>query len=217
MADWAELRRVKETNKIRFGKLSSEEAQVFIILFYLLVWATGYTTWALPLPGIGLSPVLLILCAFVPIGIYQSLDPLITFRFAWARDILAETLSLAPIALWTLVGETRLGRPALVLGCVLLGFSGSRFAGDLLRSRLLGLRAPRWYPDLAVLDLVLLLSLVLPGLPDWSRLGAAALGLAWVFFCLALQFARTLARVRSELGQGLFTLPTQKPADPAQP
>ncbi len=205
--DWAELRRVKETSTIHFGKLSSEEAQLFLILFYVLVWLTGYSFWATPLTALNLSPVLLMLCVLVPTGFALGLNPLIAFRFKWMDEILAETATLAPIAVWTLVMEGKTGRAALVVGAVLLGFSGSRFAGDLLRSRLLGVKNPHWYADMLILDLFLVLSFSLGFIPAWLSFLVAAIYLAWVLAMLGLQFQRAVARVHDCLGMGLFSAP----------
>jgi phosphatidylglycerophosphate synthase len=207
LADWSELRRVKETNTIRFGKISSEEGQVALILFYLVVWMTGYTFWTLPIPGLGLSPTLVIVAIGGVIGFVTSLEPLAAYRFVWLPDLFAEFVSLAPIAVWALLAEPALGRAAIIAGSLCIGFGGSRYAGDLLRSRLFGLAARRWYPDFLVLDAILILSVCLPGLPSWAPIAAIAAYGLWLLAALALQFSRSLKRVRQYLGVRLFALP----------
>lgn len=207
VADWSELRRVKETNTIHFGKLSSEEGQILIILLYLVIWISGYSLWARPLAGIGISLGALLFAILVVGGFIASLEPLIGHLSAWLPDVAAEFLTLAPIGLWAFCAEPRLGRGAIIAASLCIGFGGSRHAGDLLRSRLFGLANPRWYADLLAFDALLVLSVAIPGLPGWAAPAAIALYAAWILATLAIQFKKSIARVRACLGVRLFSPP----------
>ncbi len=203
-ADWTNLREVKMTNQLYFGPLSSEEGTVALLLAYLSMWFVGYDFWARPLPGLGVPPIHLGYLVMIGGFFVTGLRSFFVGRMAWGREVLAELLTLLPIAIWALVAEKTMGRGALLAGGLLAGFSGSRFIGDLLRSRLVGLAAPLWYPDLLVMDLLLLASILVPGLPAWVRVAAVGLFFAVLAYGLLGQFARTLSLVRERLGIGLF-------------
>jgi hypothetical protein len=94
-----------------------------------------------------------------------------------------------------------------------MGFIGSRHIGDLLRTRLVGLAYPRWYPDLvagsALVLVVVVMKLVFPGLPYWLFVLPLVLLLVLTFYQLGLQFARTIKRVNDCLGISIFHVPDQ--------
>ncbi|MBL8966990.1 MAG: CDP-alcohol phosphatidyltransferase family protein [Spirochaetaceae bacterium] len=203
-ADWTNLREVKMTNQLHFGPISSEEAMIALLLAYVSMWLVGYDFWALPLPGLGVPPIYIAMVITIGGSFATGMRSFLVGRMAWSREILAELLTLAPIAVWALIAEKTFGRGALLVGGLLMGLSGSRFIGDLLRSRLVGLAAPLWYPDLLVMDLLLLASILVPGLPAWVRVAAVGLFFAVLAYGLLGQFARTLSLVRERLGIGLF-------------
>lgn len=214
LTDWIELRRVKETNTLDFGILSSEEATFCSCIFYLSISIVGYAFWSTPLPGLGLSPILLILTAGALGLLTTGALSLARYGFAWLPDLLAEILSLLPLALGVLVLQAREGRTWLILGGLCLGFTGSRIVSELLRNRLMGLTTRRWHADILVLDAVLIVALFLPGLPPWVAPLALLVYLGWDLAMLALQFRRTLGRVKEKLGIGLFHLPPALPGTP---
>jgi hypothetical protein len=111
---------------------------------------------------------------------------------------------IIPIFAWTILAQ-RGGIPyALLVGCLLMGFSAARFSGDVMRDRLVGLEYKGIYTDVIVIDAILLVCLLTPGLPPWASSASVAVALVWTFIALAGQFGRTVARVREVLGVGLF-------------
>ncbi len=204
VADWTNITAILKRGMLDFGPVSSEEALTLTYLFFLSVWFLGYDFWALPSPGLGFPPSWIIFglaaVSFV-ISILLNL-PHNRGRLAWLGITL---LSLLPIAAWTVFNMQASSAVAILLGCATLGCASTRFAGDILRERLVGLRYPVLYPDFFVLDAVLLASLV-PGLPGWVPLAAISLSLLWTALVLARQFARMLRRVRALTGRGLFTI-----------
>lgn len=203
-ADWTNLREVKMTNKLYFGPISSEEGMIALLLGYVSMGLVGYDFWALPLPGLGVPPIHLGFLVMIGGFFVSGMRSFLVGRMAWSREVFAELLTLAPIAIWALVAEKNFGRGALLAGGLLAGFTGSRFIGDLLRSRLVGLAAPLGYADLLVMDALLLASILIPGVPVWAQIAAVGLSFANLAFRLLGQFSRTLSLVRERLGIGLF-------------
>ncbi len=201
LAGWLSLRTTRNTGVLVFGKFSSEEALLISYLFCLSFWILGYDFWTAPGPfGV---PRVVIAYSIAPIAFLASIAT--TFKSAGRPDFLAIMLScILPIFGWTLLAEWR-GEPyALLIGCLLMGFSGARFAGDVMRDRLVGLEYRGFYPDILAIDALLLAGELLPGLPPWASAASVALALVWTFCALALQFGRTVARVRETTGVGLF-------------
>lgn len=207
LIDWIELRRVKETNTLDFGYLSSEEASMAAYLFYFSIPIVGYDFWASPIGGLGLSPIVVILL-LASLGLFATgIRSLARSRFSWLPSIFVELLELLPLALGSYLLQAREGRLWLLLGGLCIGFTGSRIVSNLLRNRLLGLAIRTWYPDILVFDTLLILALVVPGLPAWAAPGVLLAYLAWDLAMLALQFRKTLTRVKEKLGIRLFQLP----------
>jgi phosphatidylglycerophosphate synthase len=201
LADWLSARSVRNSGVLRFGPISSEEALLFSYLFCLAIWAFGYDFWAAPGPfGI---PRVLFVYSLAPIAFLACIAT--TFKPSDRPDLPALMLScVIPIFAWTILAIWKSVPYALLSGCLLMGFTAARFAGDVLRDRLVGLEYRGFYVDIVAMDLLLLGCLVLPGLPAWALPAMVALAFVWTFCALALQFSRTVARVREVLGKGLF-------------
>jgi phosphatidylglycerophosphate synthase len=201
LADWLSLRTTRNTGVLVFGKISSEEALLLTYLFCISAWILGYDFWAAPGP-FGL-PRVVIAYAIAPIAFLASIAA--TFKTAGRPDFLAIMLScIIPIFAWTLLAQQRSLPYALLVGCLLMGFSAARFSGDVMRDRLVGLEYRGFYPDIIAIDALLLAGELIPSLPPWLSSASVALALVWTFVALAGQFARTLARVRETLSIGLF-------------
>jgi ethanolaminephosphotransferase len=201
LADWLSLRTTRNTGVLEFGRFSSEEALLFSYLFCLAIAAFGYDFWSAP-AIFGLPRVVLVY-SVAPIVFIVSI--VMTFKSAGRPDLLVIMLSLIlPIFAWTILAEQRFGASALLAGCLIMGFTAARFSGDVMRDRLVGLEYRGFYPDILLVAALLLVSELLPGLPVWAPSAAIAVALVWTFCALALQFGRTLFRVRETLGVGFF-------------
>jgi phosphatidylglycerophosphate synthase len=215
MVDWVVLREVDKTNRLFFGHFSTEEAITIYWLLLLSMALGAYDFWALPHAVLGFPPIFL-LVAFVAVTyILAFVTTIVRLRFDGLRELLTEFVSMSPIAIWILVASGgAYPRVSLFLGLATLGFIGSRHIGDLLRTRLVGLAYPRWYPDLvAGSTLVLLaamLKLMFPAMPYWLFVLPVILLLGLTFFQLGRQFARTIKRVNDCLGISLFYVPPAK-------
>lgn len=212
IADWLSLRTTRNTGVLVFGRVSSEEALFIAYAFFTAVWALGYDWWTQP--GFFGIPRAVLAYALPGIGFFASI--IMTFKSAGRPDLLAIMAScIIPIFAWTIVGEWRLGSTATLVGCLLMGFSTARFSGDVMRDRLVGLEYRGFYLSIVVMDALLLLSEFVPGLPVWTSSAVIALCFVWLFFSLAGQFGRTVARVRETLGVGFFgpLVPGQKRAE----
>jgi phosphatidylglycerophosphate synthase len=201
LADWLSLRTTRNTGVLVFGRVSSEEALFFSYVFCLALWAMGYDFWARP--GVFGIPPIVLAYSIAPIAFFASI--VLTYESAGRPDLLAIMLScIIPLFAWTIIAEQRLGSSALLAGCLLMGFAAARFSGDVMRDRLVGLEYRGFFPDILLMDFLLLVSELIPGLPVWMSSTVIALSLIWIFCSLAGQFARTVARVRETLGVGLF-------------
>jgi phosphatidylglycerophosphate synthase len=209
LADWLSLRTTRNSGVLVFGRISSEEALFVAYAFLVAVWALGYDWWSQPGPfGI---PRAAIAYALPGIGFLVSI--IMTFKPAGRPDLLAIMAScIIPIFAWTIVGEQRMGTTAILVGGLLMGFSTARFSGDVMRDRLVGLEYRGFYPGIVLMDILLLASELIPGLPAWTSSAVIAVSIVGIFCSLAGQFARTVARVRETLGMGFFgpTVPAQK-------
>lgn len=200
VTDWVLLRAVRKTDTLVFPPLSSEEGQVIVQLFCLAVWIFGYDLWNRPVL-LGHSVVFWVYIAGIAGIVVIVLKNLGDQDRPGSLGLLA--VSLLPLSLWTILAYPVYGFPALLAGTVLQGLSGSRFVGELLRERLVGLRYRPFFADIAVMD-VLLLAALLPGLPPWLPLTLALAGIAWSGLCLGRQFAAMIGRIREVLGVGLW-------------
>jgi phosphatidylglycerophosphate synthase len=201
LADWLSLRTTRNTGILVFGRVSSEEALLVSYLFCLAIWATGYDFWTQP--GLFGIPRVVLAYSITPIAFLASI--VMTFKSAGRPDLLAIMLScILPLFAWTIIGEQLYGAAALLAGCLLMGFTAARFSGDVMRDRLVGLEYRGFYPGILLMDALLLSSELLPGLPAWVPSSVIALSLVWIFYALAGQFSRTVARVRETLGVGFF-------------
>ncbi|MDA8425462.1 MAG: CDP-alcohol phosphatidyltransferase family protein [Treponema sp.] len=199
--DWFQLRALASLEVLVFPPVSSEEGQVLDQLFFVLIWILGYGLFVRPLV-LGLP--------FITIGFVVLVAGMLWTAARCVKDsakphlYLAELLSLAPMAAWILIMYPRIGGTALLAGGLLLGFSGSRFSGELLRERLVGTRYTAFTPDILAIDLLILATAASPSLPAWVPLAAVWASLAWTALALSRQFARTVARVRVVTGRGLM-------------
>ncbi|HTX73904.1 MAG TPA: hypothetical protein VMC79_13820 [Rectinemataceae bacterium] len=200
-ADWFQLRAITSLGVLIFPPVSSEEGQVLDQIFFVLIWVVGYAFFAEP--RILGMPVIWICYAALVAGMGWTV-------VGCARDsgglsqYLAELVSLLPMGLWILLMYPRIGSSALLLGGLLIGFSGSRFSGELLRERLIGTEYRPFIPDILVVDALLLGLALFPGLPTWVAPASAGIALLWTWGELGMQFGRTIARVRGVTGRGLF-------------
>ncbi|HUW41276.1 MAG TPA: CDP-alcohol phosphatidyltransferase family protein [Rectinemataceae bacterium] len=200
-ADWFQLRAMASLEVLVFPPVSSEEGQVLDQLFFVLIWILGYSLFARPL---------LLGLPFITIGYLVLLAGMSWTALSCAKDsakalqYFPQLLSLAPISAWILIMYPRIGGTALLVGGLLLGFSGSRFSGELLRERLVGTRYRPFIPDIFAVDALILATAAPPALPAWIPLAAAWVSLAWTALALIRQFVRTVARVRAVTGRGLL-------------
>lgn len=201
LADWLSARVVRNTGVLEFGPFSSEEALLFTYLFCVSVWILGYDFWTAP--GLFGLPRVVVVYSVAPIAFLACI--VTTFKKAGRPDFLAIMLScLLPIFAWTVLAERRSVPYALLVGCLLMGFTAARFAADVLRDRLIGLEYRGFLPDILALDALLLAGELIPSLPPWLPPASVAFALVWTFAALSFQFAKTVARVREVTGVGLF-------------
>jgi hypothetical protein len=174
----------------------------------------AYDFWAVPHSYLGFPPIFLLVVFVALTYILAFATTLVRLRFEGLRELLTEFVSLSPLAFWILVASRGpYPRASLFLGLATIGFIGSRHIGDLLRTRLVGLAYPRWYPDLVAGSVLVLgaaiSKLVFPQMPYWLHVLPVILLLVLTFFQLGRQFARTIKRVDDCLGISLFYVPTQ--------
>ncbi|HOX32512.1 MAG TPA: CDP-alcohol phosphatidyltransferase family protein [Spirochaetales bacterium] len=209
-AGWLSGRAVRDKGVMLFGPVSGEEVLSLTYLFLLSVWALGYDFWATPGP-LGFAPVVLfyalvpLLLAFASISSAASVSGFSEYALAMAS-------CLPPLA-WTLLSLPAQGRTALILGGLLICFTGARFAGDVLRDRLVGLEYQAILPDVLFVDACVLFAALSPGLPPGSSAAAASVACLWMGACLVQQFGRTAARVREVTGVSVFR-PAPLPGEP---
>ncbi len=203
LADWLCGRSVLERGVVEFGPVSTEEGLCIIYLFFISAWALGYDFWAMPSSLLGFPPVW-IAFAIVPLAyLGAALTELFRCKGVF-KGLAIEIATLLPMLAWIVLDLPRDGQRALLVGGLVLGGAGTRFAGDVLRERLVGLSRVVFYADFIVVDAILLASIAVPALPAWGPLASAVACLAWIAFALASQFGGMLARVRTVLGTRLF-------------
>lgn len=205
MAEWISGRATLKRGLMEFGLFSSEEILTLIYMFFLVIWWTGYQFWASPSPALG----------FPPVWIVFSLAPLafvltVLINAKYSRGELGwfflDVATLLPILAWIIFSPTVPGDLSLLLGGLTLGCAATRFAGDVLRERLVGLRYPVFYIDYLAVDALLLGSLLVPSLPGWVPLAVVSSSLGWMVFTLVRQFMKMKNRVTDVTGMGLFRL-----------
>ena len=218
LVDWVVLREVDKTNRLSFGHFSTEEAITIYWMLLLSMAFGGYDFWALPHSALGFPPIFILVAFVATLYILAFSTTIVRLRFEGLRELVIEFLSMSPVAIWILVA-TRDPYPmaSLFLALATIGFIGSRHIGDLLRTRLVGLAYPRWYPDLvagsALVLVVAIMKLLYPAMPYWLFVLPVVLLLGLTFFQLGRQFARTIKRVNDCLGISLFHVPNQAGKD----
>ena len=205
MAEWISAKATLKRGLLEFGPFSSEEALTLVYVFYLAVWCTGYQFWESPSPVLGFPPIWIVF-ALAPLSFILSV--LVTAKYSRGQMgwFFLFTLTLFPILVWMRFTSPALGSLSLLLGGLTLGGAATRFAGDVLRERLVGLRYPVVYIDYLVIDVVLLGSLLFPSLPSWVPIVVISVSLGWIVFTLTRQFLRMIKRIKKVTGMGLFKL-----------
>ena len=205
MAEWISAKSILKRGLLEFGPFSSEEALTLVYVFYLAVWCTGYQFWESSSPVLGFPPIWIVF-ALAPLSFILSV--LVTAKYSRGQMgcFLLFIITLVPILVWIHFTSPKLGSLSLLLGGLTLGGAATRFAGDVLRERLVGLRYPVVYIDYFVVDAVLLGSLFFPSLPIWVPIVVIGASLGWVVFTLTRQFLRMIKRIRKVTGTGLFKL-----------
>ncbi|MFH2114436.1 MAG: CDP-alcohol phosphatidyltransferase family protein, partial [Spirochaetota bacterium] len=214
MVDWITLREVGKTNRLFLWHVSTEEAIVSYWMLLLSMALGGYDFWALPHSVLGFPPIFLLVAIVASAYFLTFATTILRLRFDGLRELVTEFLSMSPMAVWILVASSGpYPRASFFLGLASIGFIGSRHVGDLLRTRLVGLVYPFWYPDLVAGSTLVLaaaiMKLVYPALPYWLFVLPVVLLQLLTFHRLGLQFARTIKRVKDFLGTSLFHVPGQ--------
>jgi phosphatidylglycerophosphate synthase len=205
MAEWISARATLKRGLMEFGPISSEEVLTLIYIFFLVIWWTGYQFWASPSPALGFPPIWIV---YFLAPLFLVLTVLINAKYSHGELgwFCVAAATLVPILAWMLFTQTALKSLSLLLGGLTLGCAATRFAGDVLRERLVGLRYPVVYVDSIVIDALLLGSLLVPYLPGWVPLAVVCSSLGWMAFTLARQFRRMKDRVTEVTGTDLFRL-----------
>ena len=199
--NWIMMRSLLNTQTLVFEPLSSEEGQILAQLFYLSVWVFGYDFWAEP--GFLGIPLIWVVFALFPLGMLVT-----AVRTYWEsggiRNLAIALSTLVPTGAWVYLAQPRIGRAALLVGGLLLGFSGSRYVGQVIQERIIGRTYRPVLADVAVGGLALCAIAAAPLIPVWAVAASGVLFLGWTAVALGRQFGVTLSRVRSQLGRGLF-------------
>jgi phosphatidylglycerophosphate synthase len=203
LADWLCGRSILERGVMEFAVVGGEEGLCLIYLFFFSVCALGYDFWALPSSLLGFPPVWVVY-SIVPLAYLMTVLGELEHCAKAKAGLAIEVATLLPMLAWIALDLSRDGSRALLVGGLVLGGAGTRFAGEVLRERLVGLRYVPYYLPFIAVDLALLASVLVPGLPRWAPMAAALASLAAVACALAVQFIKTAARVRTVLGTGLF-------------
>lgn len=209
LADWLTLREVMKTNVMYFGPVSTDEG-IFVVWGFLgTVAVTGYEFWATSHPVLGFPPIFLLIAIYAVSCSAVIIRILITYRGMGVINLLVQMAMLAPVVFWIYTAVPIFGRQvSLVTGLFVIGFSGSRHVGDLLRARLTGLKNPLLYPDLALCSLFVLAVTILfrstLEVPALVLLLPMVVMLVDIIQALIVQFFRTVRRVYDCLGIPLF-------------
>ncbi|MFA6504638.1 MAG: CDP-alcohol phosphatidyltransferase family protein [Treponemataceae bacterium] len=199
--NWILIRALNNTQVLVFDKFSTEEGQIAAQLFYLSVWILGYDFWAKPLV-FGVPPIW-IGYALLPLGMLFT--AVRSYKDSRGFGLLSIAIaSLLPLSAWVFLAVPRVGETAIIMGGLTLGFSGSRYVGQLIQDRLIGRVYNPYLPDIAGGGIALCAIALIPGLPDWSIIVSGSFMFIWTIVALASQFNVTLSRIRKILGRGLF-------------
>ncbi|MBU0928590.1 MAG: CDP-alcohol phosphatidyltransferase family protein [Spirochaetes bacterium] len=215
ISDWVVLREVVKTGKLHFGAISSEEGITLHMLVLVSIPVLGYDFWASPIAGLGLAPIVVLLALVVAGHLASIIVTLMKIKFDGLGALCVQLASTAPLAVWTVAGQVA-GQPRWIMtfGLLCIGFVGTRHVGDLLRVRLVGLRYPSLYADLAAGSAAALVAswLVATGrvTATWIYAAPMAYVAATTLAALCGQFYRTVALVRRRLGTGLFHVPERQ-------
>lgn len=201
VSDFLALEEVRKTGILVFDPLSADEGVFFDILLLLAIGFLGYDFWATP-TRLGISPIHIVLLASSSAILFVCIKSLIKIKSI--DRILVQALCLFPIGIWTFYCHEDAGRPVLLCGGLLLGLTASRFAGEVLRERLLGTKYPYFPIDLPILDALLLASVLLPNAGPRVGIFMGWAAITWTLLCLLLQFSRTVSRVEEVTGIGLW-------------
>ena len=218
IGDRIHIKHTLKTNLMYFGPVSTDEGIVFYALFILSVGLFGYNFWEHPFPIFGFPTVFLGYFCVVGGALLSIISIMRQDRNIHLKEIFIELLHMAPVIAWILVFTPVFNNHYVyVASLVVLGTVGSRFVGDLLRARLLGLKYPLYYMDLIVTGILVACStlayVLFPSLPLW--IPCVALGLFFLtnLNALIMQFSRTLKRIKLCLGIGLFDVTLNKDQD----
>jgi phosphatidylglycerophosphate synthase len=202
IADWLCGRSILERGVMEFAHVGGEEGLCLIYFFFFSVCALGYDFWARPSILLGFPPVWAVY-AIVPVAYLLTVLGELEHCANAKASLAVEVATLLPMLAWIALDLPRDGPQALLIGGLVLGGAGTRFAGEVLRERLVGLRYVPYYLPFVAVDIALLASVLIPGLPRWAPMATALASLASVACALAVQFIKTAARVRIVLGPGL--------------
>lgn len=202
MADWLTGRSVLKRGMMEFGPIGGEEGLSLVSLFLLSFWAFGYHFWSTPSEATGFPPIWLVY-SIVPLAYLFITVSEIEYVAGAEKEFAVMITVLLPMLVWVLVGSSKDGVNALLVGGLSMGGAGAYFAGDILRDRLLGLEYNPRLHHFLIADTMLLVSLT-PGLPSWAPMMSALTALGIVVVSLARQFEQTVGRVHLVTGRGLF-------------
>jgi phosphatidylglycerophosphate synthase len=203
IADWLCGRSILERGVMEFAYVGGEEGLCIMYLFFFSVCAFGYDFWAAPSRLLGFPPVWAVY-AIVPFAYLMTVLGELEHCAKAKAGLAIEMATLLPMLAWIVLDLPRDGSRALLVGGLVLGGAGTRFAGEVLRERLVGLRYIPYYLPFIAIDIALLASVLIPGLPPWAPIATGLASMASVACALAVQFIKTAARVRTILGTGLF-------------
>jgi phosphatidylglycerophosphate synthase len=203
IADWLCGRSILERGFIEFGKLGGEEGLCIIYLFFFSVCTLGYNFWASPSRLLGFPPVW-IAYAIVPLAYFFTVLGELEHCVRAKAGFAIEIGTLLPMLAWIIVDLPNDGSQALLVGGLMLGGAGTRFAGEVLRERLVGLRYLSYYWPFIVVDFVLLASVLLPGMPSWAPMATAIASLITVAYALVAQLIKMAWRVNTYQGARLL-------------
>lgn len=199
--NWILIRALNNTQILVFEKFSTEEGQIAAQLFYVSVWIFGYDFWTAPIAyGI---PLIGVVYALLPLGMLLTAVRNVKDS-GGIRLLLIVLATLLPLAVWVFLAVPLIGQTAVLLGGLIMGFSGSRYVGQLMQERLIGRVYEAFLPDIAAGGIALCAIALIPGIPGWAVPASISIMFIWTFVCLASQFRVTLSRIRTVLGRGLF-------------
>ncbi len=211
-AGWLSAKAMRDSGIMRFGPVSGEEVLSITYLFFLAFWALGYDFWSRPGPW-GVAPIAVVYLLVPVLLAGSSIASFASVKDGLGRYALA-MLCLLPALGWTLAYLRSHGSSALALGGLLICCIGARYAGDMLRDRLVGLEYQTILPDILVVDLALVVSALMATRHPGPSLLIAVACFVWLAGSLAQQFGRTVARVREVTGRSIFGIAPERAGAP---